>query len=216
MPGSVTGEKTSSPNLTTVSTLPPRCAMPWTSESFTSRPDAAATFASRSAARIVPWPPTPQSITVVGAHDAPPRSQAGPVCTIASYLQTCTHCPQPTHTLTSMYALRVTSSRPIAGQPSFTHAAALGAGVLIDRVRVALLPDEQRARGPEDDAPTVPRRRSPRERARRRRRGRAGRRRARARTPIDRHERDEVDFAARAVLERDPVDRDCPGGRSSR
>ena len=41
---------------------------------------------------------------------------------IASYLQTCTHCPQPTQTAVSMHRRDERSSLPMAGQPSLMQA----------------------------------------------------------------------------------------------
>ena len=62
----LTMEVTRSPKRTVVETEPPLCAMPWISETFTSKPESMAARASRSAARMVPWPPTPHSMTQVG------------------------------------------------------------------------------------------------------------------------------------------------------
>ena len=64
-PGSQTMVSTFSPMRMMVETEPPRCDMPWISETFTSRPAAEAVMASTLPARMVPWPPTPTSRTVL-------------------------------------------------------------------------------------------------------------------------------------------------------
>ena len=63
-PGSVTMERTSSPKRTTVVTAPPRWAMPWISDTLTTRPAAMAARAGMRAS-TEPCPPTPHRRTVV-------------------------------------------------------------------------------------------------------------------------------------------------------
>ena len=58
-PTGINGEYTTGPQRTWLLTLPPRWAMPCTSACFTSKPASIPTAASKSLARIVPWPPTP-------------------------------------------------------------------------------------------------------------------------------------------------------------
>src|SRR5690606_28778833 len=50
---------TFSPYRTWVETLPPRCAIPWTSLIFTSKPSSMSAADRRFDAAMVPWPPTP-------------------------------------------------------------------------------------------------------------------------------------------------------------
>ena len=61
-PSSTIGSATFSPYLTNVTTLPPRCAIPWTSESFTSYPLSIVIPPKTLLVRSVPCPPTPTII----------------------------------------------------------------------------------------------------------------------------------------------------------
>lgn len=60
-----TGDHTRAPKRTVLSTLPPRCAMPFTSLALTWRPANEAVSARIAAPSRMPWPPTPTSETVV-------------------------------------------------------------------------------------------------------------------------------------------------------
>ena len=72
VPSWMIGEATDAPKRTWLVTDPPRWAMPWISDFFTSYPAIAAALARMSAARMMPCPPTPTSDTFTVFISPPP------------------------------------------------------------------------------------------------------------------------------------------------